>query len=564
LPRLTASQRQRLSELDYEQERARVVAYWRAIADAGVRFDVPEKRFVSFSRSMVVHAHLSTTKDPKSGLFMVPAASYNYQVFANEACFQVLALDALGDHKTAADYLETFIRLQGSKPFPGTYTGDQRAVYHGAKVDNEYDYTASDYNLDHGTVLWTLAEHYFMTRDKRWLNHAVPGMIRAADWVSEQRRGTMATDAGQPVLEYGLLPAGHLEDNSDWGHWFAVNAYASAGMTRLGEALRETSHPEAERICREAEAFRKDLRQAVLRASQEAPVTRLRDNTYIPYVPVRPHQRYRLFGPLRVDYYHRYPKPVLPTYRLSATREVLYGPLILLNLGVFAGREPVAGWLLDDWEDNLTMSSSFGLNVHGWVDDELWFSRGGMVFQANMQNPVLAYLRRGEIPAALRNLYNDFVACLYPDVNAFTEEFRAWRSPSGPFYKIPDEARFVSRVRDLLVREEGNELWLTPGTPRRWLLPGNHIHLDQMPTTFGPVGLDMAAREKEIECEIKLPSRNPPATAWLVLRLPEKRALAAVEIDGQPWTQLDAGRGFIRLPTNKSGPLHLKAKLAAR
>jgi hypothetical protein len=564
LPRLTSGQRRQLGALDYEQERAKVVAYWRAIAEPGVRFTVPEPRFVSFSRAMLVHMRLSTTKDPKSGLFMVPAASYDYQVFANESCFQILALDALGDHQTAADYLETFIRLQGSKPFPGTYTGGQGAVYHGAKVNPEYDYTAADYNLDHGTVLWTLAEHYFMTRDRRWLAHAAPGMVRAADWVTEQRRQTMVLEDGQPVAEYGLLPAGHLEDNADWGHWFAVNAYAGAGMSRLGEALRETGHAEAERISREAGAFRGDLRQAVIRASQEAPVTRLRDNTCVPYVPVRPHQRYRLFGPLRVDYYRRYPNPVLPIYRLSATREVLYGPLILLNLGIFEAREPLAGWVLDDWEDNLTVSSSFGLNVHGWVADQDWFSRGGMVFQANLQNPVLAYLRRQEIPAALRNLYNDFVACLYPDVNVFTEEFHAWRSPSGPFYKIPDEARFVTRLRDLLVHEEGTALWLAAGAPRRWLAAGKKISLRQMPTTFGPVDLELDARENEIVCQVTPPSRNPPAGAWLVLRVPEPKALAAVEIDGKPWPDFDPRKGAIRLPLGKAAPLQLRARLATQ
>jgi nicotinamide-nucleotide amidase len=52
-------------------------------------------------------------------------------------------------------------------------------------------------------------------------------------------------------------------------------------------------------------------------------------------------------------------------------------------------------------------------------------------------------------------------------VNVFTEEYRQWRVPSGPFYKAPDEARFVTRLRDLLVREQGAELWLTAGTPRR-------------------------------------------------------------------------------------------------
>ena len=114
--------------------------------------------------------------------------------------------------------------------------------------------------------------------------------------------------------------------------------------------------------------------------------------------------------------------------------------MILLTTDVFRADEPLANWVLDDWEDNATMSSSLGLNVHGWVDDKLWFSRGGMVFQANLQNPTLTYLRRNEVPAAIRNLYNDFVACYYPSVNAFTEEYHQWRSPSGPFYKIPDEA----------------------------------------------------------------------------------------------------------------------------
>jgi hypothetical protein len=90
---------------------------------------------------------------------------------------------------------------------------------------------------------------------------------------------------------------------------------------------------------------------------------------------------------------------------------VLYGPLILLNLGVFGGHEPLTEWVLDDWEDNSTLSFCLGLNVHGWVDDEYWFSRGGMVFQAHLQNAVLAYLRRQEIPAAIRNLYNDLVSC---------------------------------------------------------------------------------------------------------------------------------------------------------
>jgi hypothetical protein len=285
----------------------------------------------------------------------------------------------------------------------------------------------------------------------------------------------------------------------------------------------------------------------------------LRDNTYIPYLPTRPYQRIRLFGPIRVAYYSRYPHNVLPTYRLSATREVLYGPMILLTTNIFGVDERLANWVLDDWEDNATMSSSLGLNVHGWVDDKLWFSEGGMVFQANLQNPTLTYLRRNEVPAAIRNLYNDFVACYYPSVNAFTEEYRQWRSPSGPFYKIPDEAKFVNRVRDLLVREEGDTLWLAAGTPRRWLAPGEKVEVRAGPTYFGPVSYSLEASVEGVDALVTLPTRNPVRAAWLVLRAPEGKQLSSVEVDGKEWTDFDPSRERIALPI-KAGEIRIKAK----
>jgi hypothetical protein len=557
IPRLSQEEKTRLSSLNYDQERTRVLNYWRNVTANTVPFDVPEPRFVNFARAIIPHIRISATKDPRSGLYMVPAASYHYPVYANEAAFQCVMLDALGNHSLATEYLETFIRLQGSKPFDGTFTGDQHEVYHGARVNKDYDYTAHQYNLDHGTVLWALGEHYFYTRDKDWLRRVAPSMTRAADWVVQQRKLTQLSDGGEKIPEYGLLPAGHLEDNDDWGHWFSVNAFAAAGMKRLAQALGDVGDPSAGQYTREAASFTEDLRDAVSRASRIAPVIRLRDNTYVPYVPTRPYQRVRLFGPLRVAYYSRYPEKVLPTYRLSATREVLYGPMILLATDTFHADEPLASWILDDWEDNATMSTSLGLFVHGWVDDKYWFSRGGMVFQANLQNPILVYLRRNEVPAAIRNLYNDFVACYYPDVNVFTEEYRQWRSPSGPFYKIPDEAKFVNRLRDSLVREDGDVLWLAAGVPRRWLAPGQKIEVRNMATYFGPASYLMEGTRDGVRVSVELPSRDPYKTAWLVVRGSDAKPLRSVEIDGQSWPDFDAAHERIRLPLKK-GLMHVE------
>lgn len=546
---LTPDQIAEMSRLDLKAEREKVIAFWRKVTDDSDRFTVPEERFNLLSRSITTHIRLSATKDPVSGHLMLPAASYIYEVYANETCFQTLLLDSLGQHKLAEAYLEPLLQYQGTRTFPGKHEGKEDGIFHGVKVAPDYDYTASTYGLDHGTVLWTLGEHYLYTRDRQWFEHAWPHMAKAIDWIITQRHKTMLRDVqGEPVPEYGLLPASSLEDNSDWAHWFANNSFSWAGLDRAAQALADLKHPEAARIRKEADAFKHDLREAVLRAAGAASVTRLRDGSYTPWVPVEPYQRTRRFGPIRVDYYKRYGITEQPNLRLSAIREVLYGPIILLNLGVFDVDEPIANWILDDWEDNETLTSGLGLNVHGLTDDKLWFSQGGMVFQSNLQNPLLVYLKRHDTPAAIRSAYNNFVACFYSGPNVFTEEYRAWAHPSGPFFKSPDESKFVNRLRDMLVLEEGDTLWLADGAPQRWFTDPEGMRVDRVGTYFGDLSYSLKQQKPGLlEGEVTLPSRNPARQALLRVRLAQG-TVQAVRIDGQNWADFDAKQGTIRLP----------------
>ena len=548
---LTEQYKAKIAALNYDTQRKRVVSYWRNIVNVYKPFDVPETKFNDMSRSVLSHIRMSTTKDPKSGLFMVPAATFGYGVYANESAFQTIFLDRIGDHETAAYYLETFLKLQGTDPMPGTFTGDQSAVFHGGKVDDQYNYTSGPYNLDHGTVLWALAQHYLMSYDLEWLKHAAPNMLRAADWIIEQRNQTKLTsENGRAVLHYGLLPAGRLEDNHDWGFWFAVNAYAWLGLQATAKTFQHAGLPDGDRLGKEAKAYLNDLRTAVKRTSELAPVVRLRNNTYVPFVPSRVYQRFRYFGPMRSQFYSRYKTNTLLTFRLSATREALYGPMILLTTGIIEPHDLLADAILDDWEDNITLSSSLGQHIHGVVDDEYWFSRGGMVFQPNLQNPIQAYLLRNEIPAAIRNIYNAMTSCLYPDVTAFTEEYRRWRVGSGPMYKIPDESRFVNRICDMLALEVGDELWLAAGTPRRWLEPGRKIEVYNIETVFGKVAYVLHHGNKPftIDAVIKLPTYNRPDKVLLFVRSPFQKPIKTVKVNGKDWSNWDDTREAVLLP----------------
>ncbi len=531
-----------LAALGYASQRDRVIAYWKDIVDPLARVSTPEPTLNLFARAVPWHIRMSTTKDPASGLYMVPAASYRYKVYANESSFQVQLLDAIGDHRTAAQYLETFLQLQGSANFPGLHRGMEDAIFHGARVNADYDYTAHRYGLDHPTVLWTLGEHYLYARDRNWLAQAWPHMDKAIAWIEKQRAST--TDH--------LLPPGHLEDNADWASLFSINGLAWAGLDRAAAALEDVHHAEADRVRAAADAFRSDLRTAVLKASAEAPVTQLRDGTYTPYVPTEPNQRFRRFGPLGTAYYTRFGPMNAPMMRLASIREVLYGPIILLNVGVFDVNEPLADWVLNDWEDNVTLTSGLGLNVHGLTDDRLWFSQGGTVFQCNLQNPVLVYLKRGEIPAAIRGMYNNLLPLFYPDANASAEEFHEWGHGSGPLYKIPDESKWVNRLRDMLVLEQGDSLYLGRGIPRRWLASEEGVRVDGGATYFGPVTYSMRAgtEPRTIVATVQPPDRNPAKTVYLAARTPEG-SIREVTINGKPWTDFDAANETIRLPRTK-------------
>jgi hypothetical protein len=432
---------------------------------------------------------------------------------------------------------------------PGTFTGDQKAVFHGGKIDEEYNYTSGPYNLDHGTVLWALALHYLLTGDMNWFNHASPAMLKAADWIIDQRNQTKTEDSsGKKVLHYGLLPAGRLEDNADWGFWFAVNAYAWLGLKTTADAFIIAKNKEGERLKNEADAYLRDLRACITRTSELAPVVRIRNNTYVPYVPTRAYQRFRYFGPLMSDYYSRYGSKTSVTYRLSATREALYGPLILITTGILDPKDPLSLAILDDWEDNITLSSSLGQHIHGVVDDEYWFSRGGMVFQPNLQNPIQSYLLRREIPAALRSIYNSMVSCLYPDVNAFTEEYRRWTVGSGPMYKIPDEARFINRVCDMLVLESGKDLWLASGTPRNWLEPGKTLRLNNVSTLFGKVSYEIRSGVKSntLKADISVPST--PDQIKIFFRSPHAKPIKSVLLNDKEWKSWNASEESVTLP----------------
>jgi hypothetical protein len=514
----------KLAAVDYDAARQRVTAYWRTATEPATRIHVPDELLNRFSRSAIQHILISVQRDVTTGLYMDPCGTLDYNIFANETDIQVRYLDMLGLHDLAAKFVEPMIALQGSKPFPGLFRQTD-AILHGVRVDASHDYTHSGYNLNHGWTLWTLAEHYLFTRDREWLNAHLAKMRKAAEWIISERQATMRKEEdGSNVWESGLLPPGQLEDNEEWQYWFAVNAYSYRGLRAAGEAIGELDPFEGKRLASEAERYRQDIREAALHSMAASPVAPLRDGTWIPTLSTRARLHGRDYGWIR---------------------NILYGPQVLVDCGVFSPDEKLTGWILRDLEDNLFMSAeSFS------VPEQDWFSRGGITLQPNLVNTFVTYLKRDDVPLALRAFYNAFAVSYYPDVNAFTEWAPSFGKSGGPFFKTSDEAAFLTWLRLMLVREEGDKLYLASGAPRRWFRPGDRIEGRDLATLFGPVSFRVEPHPDQhyADAMVEIPSGFRAKEIDLRIRHPEGQAIGRVEVDGRGWDRFDSRSGYVLLP----------------
>jgi len=528
LSSLTEEQISLLRSMDFDRELQRTVRYWQTKIDAGARIRVPVALLNDFIRAQFWHICVTADRDVDTGLTMLPAATFHYNVCANEACHQIRSLDLRGYAKLAEEYLEPFVRLQGTRPLHGRFRSSE-GVFHGLRVKEGVDYQTFNYNLDHGFVLWMLCEHFRLTGDREWLRRVAPNIVKGCDFIIREREATKLTGhEGRKLWQYGLLPPGHLEDNPEFLYWYAVNAYACRGIMDAAEVLSQIASPEAERIRRESAEYLADARRAARRSMLSAPVVNQGDGTYIPFQPTRCLLRGRDLGWIR---------------------DSLYGPTHLIDCGIYHPRSREATWILQDAENNVFVSAERGLGID---TARRWFSHGAMTLQPNLVPTPIVYVRRDEPERAIRCFYNTLAASIYEDVRAFCEWLPPpWRSlGGGPFYKTPDESAFIVWLRYLLAVEEGDRLTLCPAAPREWFADGEEISVERLPTYFGEVSFRIVSHSEkgEVCAQVSPPSRRRPEELCLRVRHPQRKAIRAVRINDRPHFRFDAARELLFLP----------------
>lgn len=103
-------------------------------------------------------------------------------------------------------------------------------------------------------------------------------------------------------------------------------------------------------------------------------------------------------------------------------------------------------------------------------------------------------------------------------------------------------------LRNMLVREEGDTLFLAQAVPQHWLTDGKQVKVEDAPTFFGPVSYAIvsASDRGRISVELASPQRDPPDAIRFFVRHPEGKPIQRVTVAGEPYDTFDAGSVTLR------------------
>jgi hypothetical protein len=504
-----------LSRLDFDKCREEVTRFWRQENRKGSVLRSPTPQLDSLHASHLSHVEITDFAMPDApDLINTSVGSSTYGNFSNESCMIVQELDQRGFHDDCRRRLDLWIKYQGTATQPGNFS-DFDGMYYGAG-----GFEQGFYNQHHGCVLWCMAEHFLLTRDREWFGKAAGSVIAGADWIFRQRRHTMGERPHSRGWEHGFLPAGSLEDVTEFYYWLSTNCLTWRGADRAAKALEVYGHSEAGRIRQEADAFGMDLIHGFETMRRHSPLVRLRDGRWVPQYPSRLYCRGRDVGWIR---------------------QVIEGAAYLLISGLFGSRSKQASWILDDYQDNLYLTPPYGYVMRELEADLL--SRGGFSIQPCLLPGLMPHLDRDEPEIYLWMFFNAFATIYREEISGMIEHpMPELGFSTSVVFKTSDEANAVMWMRYMLVYWNDRLLHFGRAMPRAWLAQRTPVELIGVATLFGRVGVRYEATpgEKRIIARVDLGALRDSPEVLVRFRHPDQAAIRTVKVNGKPWTRFSA------------------------
>jgi len=511
IPRWKAAPTEYTSLPDYRILFVKTKEYWQRILADGMRIDVPEPLMRDVFHANQMHILLAA-RNEESGRLAAPwAAASVYGPLDTEAQAPVFAMDLLGYTDFTRRCHEYFLSKY-----------------------NDQGYLANGYTImGTGQHLWTLGEHYKLTKDKKWLEKFSDQLNKSCLWISNQRRKTMKPNAmGKKMPEYGFMPPGVIADWDRYAYYFYTNGYYYAGMKAVSSALADIGYQSAGNLLKDTDEFRKDILKGYVWNKSRMPALPLSNGTYMPSYP----SSLYCFG--LTKYFYKGAS--------SIGHDVEVGGHNLVDHGIISpfsrDAELMTEYLEDEW-----------FLMYHWLsayDESLvkkdWFNYGGFSkLQPYYTRNADIYAARDDIKPYIRTCFNTFFPMLSMETLALWEHFNA----QGGWNKTHETGWMLQQIRMMLVQERNDELWLAPFVTYNWLKDGLSVGIDNAPTYFGRVSYKIMSHINEgyIEVSVTPPTRDKLKTLVLRLRHPNGCKIKSVTINGKNSRSFDNKLDIIRI-----------------
>lgn len=349
-------------------------------------------------------------------------------------------------------------------------------------------YTQACGLCDPGSLLEALAHHYQMTGDQAWLRSVLPHIVSQCEWLIRQREA-----APKDGMLRGLIKFRPYNDYPEPVYSYLGNAWCAQGMADIVKALKDIHAPEADRYAAAAKSYREDVLNSMAAAAFE--------NDGLTLLPLEPDT-------------HRVLK--LNNYQGGGYYGLIVGNL--LESGFLPPNDKRTSWIVDLLEQRNGLIAGLS-EFEGGIDHAYTF--GYLRIQ----------MQRHDIRKTLLGFWSMFAFGMTRDTYSPVEVTMIKTGVNN--YTLPHLYSCTQQLRllrDLLLREDGHDLWLGQGIPTAWLEPGKHVAVSRAPSEFGDLSYRIDAhRDGRFHVSLNPPARQRPQEIHLCLRQPNDRAIATVQ-----------------------------------
>ena len=503
LPENTAQARQ-MEEADYGSALERTESFWQGLVKDSSPLVFPEAKV---QETLLANTVFDLLAIDRVGSDYIPNVNkFQYHAFygGSDTSHMLVALDYLGLTDPATNAALYSMKSQTAE---GAFVGKD-------------DTATRRYWEMFGNTLWTWGRHYMLTRDTSFLRQIYPSVVQAMAWEA------MVTES-DPL---GLMPVFGVPDDAGLknAHQTGQDLWTLAGIRNAIEMAEGMgNHKDAER-------FRADYARLWKAFDKQLSIQTAKTGGYIP-----PALDLTLQGNNWDNLLTLYPEPLFKPFdpRVTATiqesrktyAEGILGYVLPIAIAP-KGDQPVY--------DTTPL-------LHYW--HSLDNAENGLV-RGDPQDQELA----------VKDLY---AMLLHTTSTHATQEFGTYPMGTRDYYGddiLPDGATsgvLIELMRNMLVREYQEDLYLFSAVSPAWLQPDQQIEIRKEPTIFGPISATLKSDSDGWDVQLSNQFRQAPQ--HLMITIPWFYEAQAVEADGKP-VQVTDGK-LVLDPTTRH--VHVRGKI---